>query len=91
MSKGLKTGGRVKGTPNRTTTETKNIIHNIVSNELENLPKMLDELKPRERVEIIVKLLVYVLPKQNQLGFDENTEQKTITIINLGSGLEPDE
>ncbi|WCM42701.1 hypothetical protein MG290_03205 [Flavobacterium sp. CBA20B-1] len=92
MATGKKTGGRVKGTPNRITTETKNIIQNIVSNELQNLPKMLNELKPHERIEIMIKLLVYVLPKQNQLGFGENTEQKTITIIDLGSGeTEPED
>ena len=34
---GTKFGGRTKGTPNRTTAETKELIQNVVSNELDNI------------------------------------------------------
>lgn len=60
----LKTG-RQKGTPNKITKESREILAEIVNNEVENLPKLLEELEPRERAYILTKLLPFVMPKAN--------------------------
>ncbi|MDR3705338.1 MAG: hypothetical protein P4L28_05465 [Paludibacteraceae bacterium] len=64
-----KTGGRVKGTQNKTTTELKEIINSFVSNNLENLQSDFDRLMPAKRFEVLDKMLRYVLPnKVEQTG-----------------------
>lgn len=61
-----KTGGRVVGTPNRTTAETKDILQKIVGKELDKLGKILEQLEPIEKVNAICKLLPYLIPKQSE-------------------------
>lgn len=66
MTARKKTGGRVAGTPNRTTAETKDLLQKIVGKELDKLGKILEQLEPIERVNAIAKLLPYLLPKQSE-------------------------
>ena len=63
--KRLKTGGRVKGTPNILTHELREILKQFVSNEIENLSKedVLSKLTINERLIFLTKVLPYVLPK----------------------------
>jgi hypothetical protein len=76
--KGAKTGGRTKGTPNRTTKELKEKIHNIVEVQLENIESDLQNLEAKDRLHILLKLFEYVLPKQREQKLDftslSNTE-----------------
>lgn len=64
-SKRIKTGGRVKGTPNILTHELRDILKQFVSNEIENLSKedVLSKLTYSERLVFLTKILPYVLPK----------------------------
>lgn len=64
---GKKYGGRSKGTPNRTTAETKELLKTIVGTELDKLGVLLEQLEPMERVNAISKLLPYILPKQQEM------------------------
>jgi hypothetical protein len=57
--------GRAKGTPNKITKESREILFEIVKNEIDNLPAILEQLEPRERAYILIKLIPYVLPKMN--------------------------
>lgn len=65
MAKGIKTGGRQKGTPNKLTREIRSLLKDIVYQEIENLPDTLSRLEPKERAELLVKILAYTLPKVN--------------------------
>lgn len=60
---GKKTGGRKKGTPNRSTKEVRERMKDVFYSELENLPRLLAELTPKERVDVLVKMSPYLLPK----------------------------
>lgn len=77
MAKGTKTGGREKGTPNRVTRELREVLKTIVYDELNNLPSLLDALEPKERIEVLIRLAPYVLPKVDTInmaageGFNE--------------------
>jgi hypothetical protein len=68
--KGLKTGGRTKGTPNRTTKELKELIHNIVEVQLDTIEEDLQDLDPKDRLNILLRLVEYVLPKQREQKID---------------------
>lgn len=81
MATGVKTGGRQKGTPNRTTSEAKQVLQNIVNKELENITTLLDKLEPKERIDSIIKLLPYIVPKQQEIAIENReSEFKNITI-----------
>ena len=55
--------GRPKGTPNKITKETKEIIRNFIESEIENVLSEFQEFSAKEKFDIIIKLLPYVLPK----------------------------
>ena len=67
---GKKYGGRQKGTPNKvnsTSSETKQLLQNILTKQIENLETTLDKLEPSERVNALSKLLPYILPKKQDI------------------------
>ena len=70
MALGKKTGGRILGTPNKTTAETKEMIQNIVSKKLDNINELLEQLEPKEQLDIIIKLLPYIVPKQQEITIE---------------------
>jgi type III secretory pathway lipoprotein EscJ len=63
-----KTGGRIKGTPNKTTAEAKQKLMNVVGIQLNKLGSTLNKLEPLERVNALAKLLPYILPKQQDVS-----------------------
>lgn len=71
MAHGYKTGGRSKGTPNKLTQESKEILNCIVNKEIANLPKLLDELSPEKRAGILTRLMPYVIPKNTFPEYDQ--------------------
>lgn len=64
MAKGLKTGGRQKGTSNKLSGSVKEMITQFVTDELQHLPTLLNKLDSKEKAEFIIKLLPYILPKK---------------------------
>jgi hypothetical protein len=75
-----KTGGRKIGTPNKTTAETKEFIQNIVNNELTFFEDLMLELTPKERVDAVIKLLPYVVPKTSEVSIIESEPPRNILI-----------
>ena len=69
---GKKYGGRQKGTPNRLTKELRTILKNVLYNELENIEELLESLEPKERVELVIKLIPFILPKVDKIGHTYN-------------------
>jgi len=69
---GNKYGGRQKGTPNKLTKELRSVLKDILYQELEQLQEHLETLKPRERVELLIKLMPYVLPKVTSVSHTTN-------------------
>jgi hypothetical protein len=58
-----KTGGREKGTPNRTTRETKELLKSILQNQLDILDEKEEELTHGERIQLAKSILPYILPR----------------------------
>ncbi len=61
--KGAKTGGRAPGTPNRLTREIRETLKALIDRELDQLPALIESLPPDKRLELLIKLLPYVLPR----------------------------
>ena len=69
---GKKYGGREKGTPNRLTKELRSVLKDIVYQELEKIEERLNELEPKERLQLVIKLMPYALPKVNSISHTTN-------------------
>ena len=63
MAIGIKTGGRTEGTENKTTKEIRAVLKEVINNELLNIESLLCKLQPKERLELVIKLMPFVLPK----------------------------
>lgn len=66
--RGQKTGGRVAGTPNRITIELRKTLKGIVAGELQSLPTTFEQLQPKERLELLIKLLPFCMPKVDSIS-----------------------
>ena len=69
---GIKHGGRKKGTPNRMTKELRSILKDMMYQEIENIQDNLDQLNPKERLELLIKLMPFVLPKTTSISHTSN-------------------
>ncbi len=67
-----KTGGRTKGTKNKITSELRSSLKDIVYNELENLPNILNKMNDETRLSYVIKLLPFVMPKVENIKMDRN-------------------
>ena len=85
-----KTGGRKANTPNRINAEAKEVIQNLVNSEVNKIPQLLEELQPKDRLEILIKLIAFVVPKQTKLQLEADESRFNPVIINLGSGINPE-
>jgi hypothetical protein len=72
MAKGVKTGGREKGTPNKLTKELRRVLKDLLHQELEKLPDHLDSLESKERLDILVKLMPYAMPKVEAIHYNRD-------------------
>lgn len=88
---GKKYGGRCKGTPNRSTAETKTLLHHVVGNQLNEVESLLSKLDPKEKLDTIIKLLPYVLPRQSEIAIESKEDEErfkpiTVNLINPDNG-----
>ncbi len=59
----MKTGGRQKGTSNKLTGTVKEMITQFIENEVRHLPGLLNQMEPKEKADLVLKLLPYIIPK----------------------------
>jgi hypothetical protein len=66
MAYGQKTGGRKKGTPNKSTQEIREAYQRLVEGNLDNMTKWLDTIakdNPDKAMDMMLKLSEYMIPK----------------------------
>ena len=83
MARGIKTGGRTKGTPNKTTSEIREHFQNLITENLGQLNQDLKELEPLQRLKMIIELSKFVVPtlKATDLSLSDNQEEKFNQIV----------
>ena len=93
MAKGVKTGGRTAGAVNKTTAEIREHYQKLVSNNLEQLDNDLKSLEPLQRLKMIIELSKFVVPtlKATELTTTGTENGFNPIVINLGTGISPDE
>ena len=69
---GKKYGGRQKGTPNKLTKEIRTVLKDLIYKEIDEIQEHLDSLEPKQRIELVIKLIPYVLPKVDSISHSSN-------------------
>ena len=69
---GIKHGGRKKGTPNRLSRELRDVLKDIVYQELSLVQENLSKLDPKDRIDLLIKLIPFVCPKIKSENHDLN-------------------
>ena len=91
IKKRVKTGGRDTGTPNKITKDLKESIKLIIENEFESLPETLQQLEPEKRIDVLIKLLPYIVPKLQNIQIEPKTEEEKKPPIIIFKNFEEEE
>lgn len=76
-----KTGGRTAGTPNKTTAAIKEWIVSLIDANKEQIENDLTTLEPKERLQIFLKLMDYVVPKAQIVPEGEEKQNDMMLLI----------
>lgn len=85
MATGKKTGGRTKGTPNKVTAELRDRLQAIIETAVEELPDLLEQMPPEEKVKTLTALLPYVVPKLSNVEVSGTDNGAIRVSLNLNS------
>ena len=80
-----KTGGRKKGTPNRTTRDTRQLISKLVNDEIKHIMTNIHQLELRDRCYFLSKLLPYVAPKMMSIAHQTGKENGQLIEVHFTS------
>lgn len=79
-------GGRAAGTPNKVSGTLKEWLTSLIDKNRVQIEKDLQNLEPKERLQMIEKLMQYVIPKQAaqqvKLDFDSLTDEQLQQLVN---------
>jgi hypothetical protein len=76
-----KTGGRKPNTPNRINAQAKQLVQNLINTEILKMPELLEQLKPKDRLDVIVKLIGYIMPKQTKIELEADLPERFIPVL----------
>ncbi len=62
--------GRPKGTPNKITADMRGWLTAVIDKNRKQMEKDLKRLEPKDRLQILEKLMQYVIPKQQAVSAD---------------------
>jgi len=85
--------GRPKGKPNKITQNIRQVLKSVFESELENIPELLAECEPSARLEIIIKIMPFLIPKSSSIESEPQTATSdptaliSATLQRLQSGL----
>lgn len=65
---GRKTGGRQAGTPNRITRELRETLKGVIALELDRVQDSLASLTPKERLDVLIRLMPYAMPRVDTIN-----------------------
>ena len=85
-----KTGGRIKGTPNRSSLDFQEALQGFVVDIVAELIRLLPQLEVSKRVDILVSLMSYVYPRRKavEVSSAESISPQSILITLPQNGRE---
>ena len=86
MARGIKTGGRTKGTPNKLTSNLREWLEKLINKNRLQIERDIKALKPKERLMVLEKFMQYTIPKlqsvQTKIDFNQLTDEQLDNLIN---------
>lgn len=85
---GSKSGGRKKGTPNKVTTERKDLIRELLFDDWEQMVQDFKKLSAKERIDAKIKLMSFVIAKMqstaniHSINFDDLNDEQIDKLFN---------
>ena len=73
---------RTKGSPNRVTAKTKSLVSELILGQTDRIQEALDEVfecNKREYLQIMVRLLPYVMPKATEVESPETAKHQKLS------------
>lgn len=83
--------GRPKGKPNKVTSTIKEWIVGLINDNRKDVEEAFSNLKPKEKIVMLEKLLPYVVPKQQAITGDIQTSIKQEEVAELDLSQIPDD
>ena len=80
---GRKFGGRVSGTPNKLTKDVRQALTDVINRELETLNDNLPDLTPKERIDVLIRLMPYIIPKASDQNTPTEKEHRKLVIVTI--------
>lgn len=85
--------GRPKGTPNKITQDMRQWLSTVIDKNRRQIERDLKALEPKDRLQMLEKLMQYVIPRQQavraEVDIDTLTDDQLNTIINqLTKGID---
>lgn len=81
FAKGNQGGGRPKGSKNKATSELRQVVQDFLDYNIEKIQRDFDALEPKERLDTIIKLLDFALPRLQRSTIDHTVNNDEITTI----------
>ncbi len=81
---GQKTGGRQKGTPNKVTTEVREFLASLVSDNFDLIQQDFRNMTTEQRMTFLPKILPYIVPKQKPVSEEEERKQASLDLKSIG-------
>lgn len=73
--------GKPKGALNKNTKELRNKVQLVIDNNIDKLQNDLDQVGPKERINFIIQLLSFTIPKLKAIEHKENKETNSFQTI----------
>ena len=58
---------------------------------MDGISELLEQLEPKKRIDAVIKLLAFIVPKQTKVELEADESRYNPVIINLGAGINPEE
>ena len=82
----IKTGGRVRGTPNKTTTEVREWLAYLIDKNRLQMERDIKALEPKDRLLILERFMQYTIPRmqtiQTQIDYTKLSDSQLNSLIN---------
>jgi hypothetical protein len=77
--------GRTPGTPNKVTSEVRESFNHLLKNNVDKIQDDINQLKPYERVKVILELAKFVLPTLKAMDIDASDMNFKEIVFEFGS------
>ncbi|WP_310991944.1 hypothetical protein [Aequorivita marina] len=64
------------GVPNKTTQQMKDVMGAFIESKIDDLETIFEQLEPNDKINAIIKMLPYLMPKQSQMKMEATHKQE---------------